>query len=192
MRVLLLAMTGVLALCSPALGQVSQTTTPIGDISGFSGTQNTLPRIISNAASISGGDVIEARYANKNGVAGYDLVIAKGGQLNFVRLNGSGGQLQSIDVNSRPKWMLNWAQKADVKIATNAKVPLATAVRTAEQSVGGAAVAAGIARGAANNETAVHAYNVLILTKGGGTRRVAIDSATGQYIEDPEALPDWP
>lgn len=192
MRVLLAAMTAVLAASGPALSQVSQPSNPLGDINDFSGDTNTLPSVITNVASATGGDVIEARFARRNGVGGYDVLISKGGQLDFIRLQGSGGQVQTIDLSSRPKWMLNWAQRADVRIATNAKVPLETAVRTAEQHEGGPAVAAGIARGAANNETDVHAYNVLIALRGGGTRRVAIDSATGLVISDPGALPSWP
>jgi uncharacterized membrane protein YkoI len=192
MRVLLVAVTAVMALSTPALSQVAQPTTPIGDISGFSGDPNALPRVITGVASASGGDVIEARYARRNGTPGFDILVSKGGQLQSVRLEGSGGKLQQIDISARPTWMQNWAQRADVRIARAAKVPLETAVKTAEQSVGGPAVAAGIARGAANNETDVHAYNVLILTNDGRTRRVAIDASTGQVIEDPQALPSWP
>jgi hypothetical protein len=191
MRVLLMAMTGVLV-CNPAVSQVAQPIAPIGDIGGFSGDRNTLPRVISSVAKASGGDVIGARYATRNGVGGFDVVISKDGQLDFIRLEGIGAQPRRIDLGSRPTWMLSWAQRAHVRIARAAKVPLETAVRTAEESERGPAVAAGIAQGVASYETDVYAYNVLIRSGDGPVRRVAIDSDNGQVICDPGALPDWP
>jgi hypothetical protein len=192
MRALLLAVAGTLMIGAPALAQpVAQPISPIGDISGFSGDPNALPRVIQRVATASGGDVIEARFAQRNGKPGFDVLVSKGGMLDFLRLEREGGQVQEIDSASRPTWMLQSAQRRDVSIARKAKVPLETAVRTAEQSGGGAAVAAGLARGAASADTDVHAYNVLIV-KNGRTQRVAIDSSTGEYIQDPQSLPIWP
>ena len=53
------------------------------------------------------------------------------------------------------------------------------------------AIAAGIARSAANPDTSVHAWNVLI-DNNGVAKRVAVDDATGQIIGDPQALAGWP
>jgi hypothetical protein len=192
MRVLPLALTGVLAVCSPAVSQVAQPAYPIGDTGGFSGDWNTLPRVISGVENASGGDVVAARYASRNGVGGFDILISKGGQLDFVRLERDGAQTRKIDMSSRPQWMLDWADRGNLRVAQGAKVPLAAAVLTAEEWEGGPALAAGIARGAANYRTDVHAYNILIRSDHGPMRRVAVDSDNGMVIDDPGALPDWP
>ena len=84
--------------------------------------------------------------------------------------------------------MLTWRHQKRAAIVAGARVSLADAIRTAEASQGGApAVVAGIARSAAKPSSDVHAYMVGIL-KDGKLLPVAVDSDTGQRIENPEVL----
>lgn len=183
-----------LTMATPVLAQpVSQPAGPIGDISGFRGGPNALPRVIERAQDMTGGFVVEARYSRRDGKGGYDVLVSKGGQLDSIRLERfDSGAVQTIQLNARPDWMLKWMQRADIRIVRHAKVPLDEAVRTAEQSAGGPAVAAGVARGDASAAVDVRAYNVLIDLPDGRMRRVAVDANSGQIIADPNALSDWP
>ena len=87
--------------------------------------------------------------------------------------------------------MLDWRSRRNMTLVQNARVPLATAIRTASHSMRGApAAAAGISHGASHATTRVHAYNVA-LVQGGGLHRVAVNSDTGNVIANPTALPGW-
>ena len=168
--------------------QVSQPSFTNQDISAFKGDNNTLVNAIAVIEQSTGGKVIDIRYSSTNGMPGYNIVLVKGAQVQFFHFEERSKHVVELDASSKPVYMLNWRGKADVRFAQTAQVSLSTAIQTAEQSQPGApAMAAGIARSASNQESEVHAYNVL-LNRGGSVKRVAIDSATGQVIADPSAL----
>jgi len=172
-----------------ALAQgVSLPAHPDINVTGFSGDPNALASAISAIEAASGGRVVEIRYNNVSGAPGYDVVVARGPQVLFQRFSRPGAGLVTMTDQTKPAWMLKWPARTDVALLTKAKVPLVAAIRTAEASQpGGPAVAAGIARSASNPDSEIHAYNVILL-RGGQLRRVAVDSDSGQMIEDPQAL----
>ena len=195
MRRLILAVAAAtsLATTTPALAQdVGLRSFPKLDLSGFSGDPTALPKAVADIESSSGGRVLELRYNNVDGVPGYDVVVAKGQQVQFLRLGRPAAGLVEISEKAVPPWMLDRQSQRNAKLGETAKVALADAIRTAEGNKGGApAVAAGIARSAANPTSDVHAYNISILSKDGIQRRVAVDSQTGLVIADPSALSAW-
>jgi hypothetical protein len=161
------------------------------NVADFSGDPKALPGAVAAIEAASGGRVVEIRYNNVSGVPGYDVVVAKGSQVSFQRFSKPDAGLVALTGKTQPEWMLKWQARRDVDLVEKAKVPLSTAIRTAESSMSGApAVAAGIAQSASRPDTSVHAYNVAIL-EGKDLRRVAVDSDTGQTIDDPSALAGW-
>jgi uncharacterized membrane protein YkoI len=192
-RTLFTVLVWVIPFASPvALAQqVSQPAYAQGDISAFHGTANSLPSAIAKIEGGTGGKVVEIRFSGANGMPGYHAVVAKGGQVQFMYLEPQSGKLTVAQENVVPVAMLKWRGKADVGFAETAKVPLSAAIQTAEQADGNSpAIAAGIARSASNPDSAVHAYNVLIV-RDGNVRRRAVDSDTGEIISDPSALSDF-
>jgi hypothetical protein len=158
---------------------------------GFSGDKNALPDAVGAIEAASGGRVVEIRYNNVAGAPGYDVVVAKGSQVNFQRFSKPGGGLVTLTDKTEPDWMLEWPSRRDVSLVQKSRVSLADAIRTAEANVPGApTVAAGIAQSASGPVTDVHAYNVAVL-RGDELRRVAIDADSGQLILDPGALTGW-
>jgi hypothetical protein len=171
---------------------VAQSSYMKADVSGFNGTNTTLINTIGKVEKTTGGRVLEIRYTNKGGTPGFHAVVAKGKEVVFLQVSGEGAKAVEISSTDKPDWMLKWPASTQLAAAISAKVPLAAAIRTAEQNgSGGPAVAAGIARSAANPESNVKAYNVLLL-QGGDLTRVAVDDSTGQVISDPSALSSWP
>lgn len=190
---LLLAATGALAATAPAaLSQsVGMKANPSISLAGFSGDPHALPTAVSNIEKLSGGRVAEIHYNNVDGVPGYDVALAQGDHVRFQRYSKEGNKPIELNEAKTPAWALDWKGQKNMSLVQNAKVPLATAIRTAEASMKGApAVAAGISHGAAHANTDVHAYNVAIL-KGGAQHRVAINSDSGAVISNPGALPAW-
>jgi uncharacterized membrane protein YkoI len=187
--VLFLFCVSVAALANPALAQsVAQPSTLKGDISAFHGDQNTLVNAIQGIEEASGGQVVDIRFSNPQGMPTYHAVILKAGQVQFFKIEELSKSVVEIDASSRPVWMLNWRDKADIHFAKQAKVSLSSAIRTAEQSKNGApAVAAGIARSASNPDSDVHAYTVLLDVRG-TVLTVAVDIANGALIADPSSL----
>jgi len=170
---------------------VAQASYPKIDVTGFQASTTSLVNAIGKVQQMTGGRVLEIRYADVNGEAGFHAVVAKGDTVQFMRLEQKSGRLTPVDQHSTPDWMLSWRNKADVHFAETAVVPLAQAIQTAEQQDNNApAIAAGIARGASNPTSDVHAYNVL-LDMAGNERRLAVDDNTGQVIADPQALAAW-
>jgi len=157
------------------------------DLAAFHGSQNTLTNAISDAQQSTGGTVLEIRFAPLNGKPGFHTVVAKQGQVVFGRLQPPSKQVNQLA--TQPDWMLNWRQRTDVSLADKAKISLSQAIRTAESEAGAPAVAAGLARSA--SEISVHAYNVL-LDQGGTTKRIAIDSNSGEVIQNPSQLANYP
>jgi uncharacterized membrane protein YkoI len=190
--ILSLAVACSLAAVAPAAAQsVAMPPHPDINLTGFKGDASTLPNAIGRIESVSGGRVVEIRYNNVAGTPGYDVVLAKGSQVTFVRITKPGGDMIQLSGTNKPEWMLDWAARQDISLITTAKVPLADAVRTAEAQMGGSpAVAAGMAKSAAGADTDVKAYNVAIL-KNGEERRVAVDSADGSVIANPSMLAAW-
>ncbi len=191
--VLAILLAGVLPLAGPALAQsVAQPGYAKGNIAAFHGTAASLPDAISKIEHATGGKVVEIRFTDVGGVPGYHVVVAKGGDVQFMHLEAPTGRLTAIQETTLPAWMLNWRGRADLRFAETAKVPLSDAIRTAEQADDNApAIAAGIARSASNPDSDVHAYNIL-LDRDGAVHRRAVDSATDQVIADPGALSEWP
>jgi uncharacterized membrane protein YkoI len=190
-RVVLLA--GLLPFTGVAWAQgVAQPGYFKGDVAAFHGTPDTLGHIISKIEAATAGRVVEIRFAEKDGMPGYQVAMAKGGEITFIRIDEQSGNIMQIGADSMPVWMMKWKVGADVHLAESAKVPLSKAILTAEQADNNSpAIAAGIARSASNPESDVHAYNVLIAANG-MTRRVSVDDSTGEVISDPGALSDWP
>jgi uncharacterized membrane protein YkoI len=121
------------------------------------------------------------------------LAIAESGKISFLHLAREGGEIVPVDEHAQPVGMMSWRKRDNARLAAQAHVSLSDAIRTAEQHANGApAVAAGIMRGASSPTTDVHAYNILVLRPDGTTRRVAVDSETGQVIIDPGALGQEP
>ncbi len=195
MRALVVALAAAtsLAIATPTSAQnVGLRSFPRVDLAGFSGDANALPTAVTNIEKTTGGRVIEIRYNNVSGVPGYDVVLAKGSDVTFLRFSRPETGAVQLTGKTVPDWMLNWTSKKNTSLGESAKVRLADAIRAAEADRQGApAVAAGIARSAAEGDADVHAYNVLISSGGGGQRRVAVDTQTGQVIADPSALADW-
>jgi uncharacterized membrane protein YkoI len=181
------------ALCLPCVipaQTVSQAPSyPAADIAAFHGNQKTLTSAIQKVEQSTGGKVVEIRFAVYNGALGYHTVVAKAGQVQFAFLDHSSKKVVTVDTS--PDWTLKWQQRSDVQLAENARISLSQAITTAETSKSAPAIAAGIARSASNPASNVHAYNVL-LDNGGSPRRVAVDSSTGEIIEDPQSLQAWP
>jgi hypothetical protein len=162
------------------------------DLSGWTGNPDTLPHVIHRIEATTGGRVLEIRYTDGEGTAGFRAAVAKNGGVTFLRVATQGGSALEMSEASVPDWMLKWKARADVVQALRASVPLTQAVRTAELANGGApAVAAGIASGASNPTSEVQAYNILIFREG-DVHRVSVDDKSGQVIANPRALADWP
>jgi hypothetical protein len=193
MRALLLALATVssLAAAAPTLAQTLRVNSNLSiNVTGFSGDPNILPQAVTNIESLNGGRVAAISYDNVSGAPGYDIIVLKGSDVRFWRLDKPAGQPVELTGVSVPSWMLTWRSQRRATAVKDAKVSLADAIRTAEASRQGApAVVAGIARSASNPTSDVQAYTVGIL-QDGGLHRVAVDSQTGQRIEDPSAL-DW-
>jgi uncharacterized membrane protein YkoI len=180
---------GILPLTGAAIAQgVAQPDYLKSDISGFHGTQDTLVDAIRTIEQATGGTVTEIRFSNMMGMPGYHAAVAKGGRIEFIRIQERSSNVVQIDAASGPVWMLKWRSRSDVHFAENAKVTLSAAIHAAELARNGAsAVAAGIARSASNPTSDVQAYNV-ILDIDGSAYRVAVDDSTDEVIADPSAL----
>jgi uncharacterized membrane protein YkoI len=162
-----------------------------GDLDAFHGNTRSLIQALHAFHTGSDAHVVEIRFSDRNGAPGYYAVLQKNGRVDFVHVD-ENGRSAELDSASLPDWMLNPNSRVELRFDRKATVPLAQAISTAEAAYGGApAVAAGIARSAANPESDVHAYNVLLDNRG-TIQRVAVDSATGQVIADPQALSAWP
>jgi uncharacterized membrane protein YkoI len=194
MRTLFLALTAAsaLTLVAPASAQdVGLRPYPNIDLAGFSGDPTALPKAVANIEKLTGGRVVEIRYNNVAGVPSYDVVLAQGSDVRFLRFSKPGAGPIELTQTTTPSWMLDWRARTNVALEQSAKVPLADAITKAEASMNGApAVAAGIAQSAANPSSDVHAYNVSILREG-DQHRVAVDSQTGYLIENPASLAAW-
>lgn len=177
---------------APAIAQsVDQPAHTNLNLAGFSGEPGALPGAIDAIEAASGGKVVEIRFNNVGGAPGYDVVLARGSQITFERFAKPGQGLVTLSGDTKPAWMLNWTAREDVTLVRTAKVKLADAVRAAEAARNNApAAAAGIAKSAAGADTDVKAYNVAIV-QDGRQHRVAVDSATGEVIANPQMLAAW-
>jgi uncharacterized membrane protein YkoI len=162
---------------------------PAADIAAFHGNRKTLRSAIQKIQQTTGGKVVEIRFAVYDGSPGYHAVVAIGGQVQLAFLDHSSKKV--VVVNTGPDWALKWQQSTDVQLAESARKSLSQAITAAEISEIAPAIAAGVARSASSPTRNVHAYNVLV-DDGGSVKRVAVDSSTGEIINDPEALETWP
>jgi len=188
---LVLATVGSLAAAAPALAKTLTVNSKLSiDVAGFSGDPKILPTAVTKIESLNGGRVAAITYNNVAGAPGYGVIVLKGSEVKFWRLDKPDGQAVEITGASVPSWMLSWRDQRRATAVKDAKVSLADAIRTAEASQQGApAVVAGIARSAANPTSDIQAYMVGIL-KDDRLVRVAVDSQTGSQIANPDAL-DW-
>lgn len=148
----------------------------------------TLTQAIAAAEKSSGGKVVEIRYRPVGNAAGFDAVVAKGGDLGHVRVDVPSNKVSAVDEKDVP-WRQGWALKTDAKDLAKAKLSLSDAVVQAEKMTGGPAAAAGVAA-PLTGDNAVLAYNVK-LYKGDSPRRVVIDAVSGAPIANPSAFEDW-
>jgi hypothetical protein len=190
MRALLLVLATVssLAVAAPTFAQTLKVNSKLSiDVHGFSGDPKILPDAVNKIESL-GGRVAGIAYNNVAGTPGYGIIVLKGSEVRFWRLDKPTGDAVELTGASVPSWLLTWGEQRRATAVKDAKVSLADAIRTAEASERGApAVVAGIARSAANPTSDVHAYMVGIL-KDGRLTRVAVDSQTGSRISNPDAL----
>ena len=193
MRALLLALATVssLAAAAPIFAQTLKVNKNVSiDVTGFSGDPKTLPDAVTHIESLNGGRVAAVTFNNVAGTPGYTVIVLKGSDVRFWRLDNPTSQAVELSGASVPSWMLTWRNQRRAAAVKVAKVSLADAIRTAEASQQGApAVVAGIARSASKPTSNVQAYMVGIL-KDGQLKRVAVNSQSGARIENPEAL-DW-
>ena len=193
MRALLLVFATVssLAAAAPTLAKTLTVNSKISiDVDGFSGDPSILPDAVTNIESLNGGRVAAITYNNVSGTPGYAVIVLKGSEVRYWRLDKPKGKAVELTGASIPSWMLDWKQQRRATAVKAAKVSLADAIRTAEASQQGSpAVVAGIARSASNPTSDIQAYMVGIL-QNGRLVRVAVDSQSGSQIANPEAL-DW-
>ena len=148
-------------------------------------TDRSLVDAIQAFEKFSGGKVLEIRFRNRHGTAGFDAVIAKGDVISNLSL-GVGSDVIAVAEIEVPQWMVDWKLRKYQESIAKAKIPLTDAVLKAEQIDRGPAVDAGLAK-PLTADNAVLAYNVELI-KGGKPDRVVIDAVTGQVIADPEPL----
>ena len=193
MRALLLALATVssLAAAAPIFAQTLKVNKNVSiDVTGFSGDPKTLPDAVTHIESLNGGRVAAITFDNLAGTPGYAVIVLKGADVRFWRLDKPTSQAVELTGTSVPSWMLTWRNQRRAAAVKASKVSLADAIRTAEASQQGApAVVAGIARSASNPSSDVQAYMVGIL-KDGRLTPVAVNSQSGRPIQNPEAL-DW-
>src|SRR3978361_881605 len=77
----------VVAAAPPAEPPVAQGARLKVDITGFDGDAAALLRAITAFEKSNGGIVVEARYANRAGVGGYEGAVAHGNQVTFMRVD---------------------------------------------------------------------------------------------------------
>lgn len=152
-------------------------------------TDTGLTDAITKIERASGGKVLEIRFSNRNGVVGYDAVVAKGAVISSMTIAAAPAALAAVVAEADlPAWQASWKLRADARSVEKAKLSLPQAVAIAEKVAGAPAVAARLAKPLTGDNT-VLAYNVEVL-KGGKPERLAIDATTGAPIENPDALYD--
>lgn len=192
MKLLILAAAGALAAPAALAHPLAQPPDYQGDLAGFHAGPAALPRAI-RAVERNGGRVMEIRYDNRDGAPGWDVVVERGGVVSSERFGEPAAGVIAWRSQSEPRWMLDWRARKEARATTRARVDLARAVTIAERANRDApAVAAGIAQAVGDPTATIPAYNVLLLTSGGGTKRVAVDARNGRIIADPGALHGWP
>ena len=95
MRALLLALATVssLAAAAPTLAQTLRVNSKLSiDVAGFSGDPNILPDAVTNIESLSGGRVAAITYNNVAGTPGYAVIVLKGSDVRYWRLDKPTGQ----------------------------------------------------------------------------------------------------
>jgi len=193
MRALLLVLAAVsgVAAAAPTLAKTFNVNSSLTiDDTGFSGDPKILPDAVTNIESVGGGRVAAIAFNNVAGTPGYGVVVLKGSEVRFWRLDKPTGKAVELTGASVPSWMLNWKGQRRASAVKDARVSLADAIRTAEaEQHDSPAIVAGIARSAANPTSDVHAYMIGIL-RNGRLNRVAVDSKSGSPIANPAAL-EW-
>ncbi|MDB5466552.1 MAG: hypothetical protein JWQ46_1314 [Phenylobacterium sp.] len=149
-------------------------------------TKETLPLAIAAAEKLGGGRVLEIRFRVRNGVPGFDAVVAQNGAFSHLRFDIPSNVTAVIAEAEVPAWMAGWVLKADAKSLQKAKLRLVDAVLKAEEMTDAPAVDAGIAAPLSGGNS-VLAYNIEVI-RGNRPERVVIDAVTGLRIADPQPL----
>jgi uncharacterized membrane protein YkoI len=134
----------------------------------------------------TGGKVLEIRLADTTGAPIFEAVVAKDDGLLYMRIESPSDNVTEIKVRDLPPWLLSYHLEAYARSVTQARVPLAEAIRKAEKQDLAPAVDAGIAK-PLSGTNAVVAYFVETL-KGARRQEYAIDATTGLFVADPESL----
>src|SRR5579883_627882 len=154
------------------------------------GPANPSTIVLENAAAQiegkTGGRVMDIRFYDETGHPTYMAVIAKGGVVDTVRLDGVNGRITRVSGAMVPDWAMSWERRADVNSARQATVPLASAIITAENAARAPAIEAGLAK-PLTAQNSVLAYNVEVLMHG-RPELVAVDANTNEIIANPNAL----
>jgi uncharacterized membrane protein YkoI len=159
------------------------------NLAAFHGDSMSLSNAINAIQQQTGGKVLEIRFEDWGGRGIYSAVVETNGGLTRARVDAQTDKAVTSD-RPMPQWMNSWEARADVRSLNKATVPLAQAIKTAEQAAnGGAAIDAGLAKPltAAND---VLAYNIEVV-RAGHPMRVAVDAKTDQVIADPNMLDTW-
>lgn len=163
---------------------------PSGAVAAAQGSQLTLSNVIDQVERTTGAKVIRAAYSERGGEGGFDVLAVQDGRVQYLRLTGAAGAfstLNTLDAQSRPRWMSEGDARDAIDVASRAKIPLGQAVLNAEQDQDLPAVAAGVARAPAS-PSSVRAYSVVLGYPNGNTRHVAVNVETGRVIGNPDVL----
>jgi hypothetical protein len=163
---------------------------PRVDVAAAQGSQLSLSNVIDQVERTTGAKVIRAAYSERGGESGFDVLAVQDGRAQYLRLTGAGGAfstLNTLDAQSRPRWMSEDNARDAIEVASGAKIPLGQAVLNAEQDQDLPAVAAGVARVPAS-PSSVRAYSVVLSYPNGNTRHVAVNVQTGRVIGNPDVL----
>jgi uncharacterized membrane protein YkoI len=151
-------------------------------------TYTSLADAVRAVEQATGGKVLEVRFDEHSGHATFEAVVDRQNTLVDMRIDARTDEVTEINIKEIPQWMLDWKLRADMRSIEKAKVPLADAIRMAEQISGAPAIDAGLAK-PLSADNAVLAYNIEVV-KNGKPDRVVIDAVTGQVIADPDELLD--
>jgi hypothetical protein len=187
MRPLLLALVAAaLAAATPAAAQaVSPRPDPQVDLTGFIIRREDVSRAVGKVEYVTDGRVVEIRPVLASRTPSYDMVVARGRRVTFIRYSRSLDRWIRLSAATAPQWMLDWRAQTNLGVVHDAPIGLREAILEAEVAAGLLpAVAAGVAHSAADPTSLVPDYNVLIF-KANNAARVGVNAETGQVALDP-------
>jgi hypothetical protein len=154
-------------------------------------TDQSLTDAVSAIEKTTGGKILEIRFrpvsaATGNALPGFDAVVAKQGKIVDIRVDSPVRAVTELSADSIPEWMLSWPLRADQQSVSKESVPLADLIRRAENTGGGPAVYASLARPLSGSNS-VLAFDIAVL-RDGRLQRMVLDAQTGEVIADPNGL----